>query len=450
MYWKFRSQSWGNFSNPLSLEQVAREEPYRGSSRINLDFWVSVIDDRARLAQDHLWSLREDPAYFVSSVVERGEHYLTLADVKTQWNGACENLIQEAHIDLVSWQELKTQLGQLSTDSERCFSCQPGSNLKASTINNFSHPKFRTDMFSKVCILPLRYVLSVFAKEVRRRLCHGAFASPGLRAHFWRPEKDVIKSKAAGDDLLLQILFLLEDDDASAKFGVSLLTDELEGLIQKQRSQKKRLTAWTLACFSDIALLAKLEKQVSQQLMYMDCRPAVNGGRSTDEEKKKFLKALSSPEALFAAFRKLRHVFDVEPEIGKIIRPLQREPVSRVDVDTQRRAEQDLDDFWAMIDDCTEGVLSQMISKIIPPTRQLQRTPMYVPQCSNAVSVVSQASEDRFNMPVQRETSRKNEKDENHRPIARRKIKTRGQHLELVEARDLTKKEGQARRTRLP
>ncbi|KAK4216436.1 C2H2 and C2HC zinc finger [Rhypophila decipiens] len=57
-----------------SLLELAEEAPYRTCQDLDLKNTVSLLAPGLARAQDHIWTLREDPGYFVEQVVEDKEH----------------------------------------------------------------------------------------------------------------------------------------------------------------------------------------------------------------------------------------------------------------------------------------------------------------------------------------------------------------------------------------
>ncbi|CEN59851.1 hypothetical protein ASPCAL02292 [Aspergillus calidoustus] len=67
-----------------SLAVMAVEAPYRVPAKLNLDRIYSLLHAKASAAEDHLWSLRENPGYFTSTFHDTKEHRL---EIIKDWNG---------------------------------------------------------------------------------------------------------------------------------------------------------------------------------------------------------------------------------------------------------------------------------------------------------------------------------------------------------------------------
>ncbi|ERS96721.1 hypothetical protein HMPREF1624_06930 [Sporothrix schenckii ATCC 58251] len=66
-----------------SLAVMASEAPYRVPAKIDFNRIIALLAAWTSAAEDHIWSLREDPAYFASTLMEIKEHRLEmLPDMK--------------------------------------------------------------------------------------------------------------------------------------------------------------------------------------------------------------------------------------------------------------------------------------------------------------------------------------------------------------------------------
>lgn len=56
------------------LATVAAEAPYRLPASLNLSRLKAIVAAKRSAAEDHIWSLREDPGYFADAALVRKEH----------------------------------------------------------------------------------------------------------------------------------------------------------------------------------------------------------------------------------------------------------------------------------------------------------------------------------------------------------------------------------------
>jgi hypothetical protein len=58
----------------ISLAVTAMESPYRLPANIDFAHLEAIVGAQLSAAQDHLWTLREDPGYFADTVLEHKDH----------------------------------------------------------------------------------------------------------------------------------------------------------------------------------------------------------------------------------------------------------------------------------------------------------------------------------------------------------------------------------------
>lgn len=68
------SKSENNVTGYASLSVMAQGIPYSVLSSLAMSRLASLLEAAAVSAQDHLWSLREDPGYFLQCVLDHREH----------------------------------------------------------------------------------------------------------------------------------------------------------------------------------------------------------------------------------------------------------------------------------------------------------------------------------------------------------------------------------------
>ena len=72
----FRADSRDRFNDSEwpSLTKAILEAPYRVPDQLAIDRLQSFVSAKRDEAEDHIWSLREDPSYFKNSVLDLSEH----------------------------------------------------------------------------------------------------------------------------------------------------------------------------------------------------------------------------------------------------------------------------------------------------------------------------------------------------------------------------------------
>lgn len=255
------------------LATVTAEAPYRLPAEINLQRLRAIIAAKRSAAEDHIWSLREDPGYFAETVVDRKEHrpeVITDADGKihpslkldrmnsTFWERVLRSVVGDAYLALVIWDDIERQIGSLQSLMKTYESeIRPGNDL----------PSELEDAF---------YKLIFYLKEgtiiLSDKLQMGIPASLPLRSYFDRvqqPNESVIELKHRGSlvanktrEHLMLILFTLWDHQMLQLVGLHPLMDELERLVQTDRGVKELLSPWVMSTISDLSVMSECQHQI--------------------------------------------------------------------------------------------------------------------------------------------------------------------------------------------
>ena len=110
-----------------SLAIMAAEAPYGHPASMKLVRLESLLAAKVSAAEDHVWSLREDPGYFAEKIFEFKEHrqakikgtngkdhaLVRLHREEKLWNRIIGNLIGEASLELEVGRELHSQVRDL-------------------------------------------------------------------------------------------------------------------------------------------------------------------------------------------------------------------------------------------------------------------------------------------------------------------------------------------------
>lgn len=209
----------GRDSGWPSLTMEVAEAPYREPDRLDISRLQTFVNARKNHAEDHIWSLREDPSYFQDTVLDWSEHrqerLLTVQGrshpVLRQdlfWERVLSNVVVDAYSDFIAWYGLSKELEILVEARARCLNhIQPGNELPEQFARAHSH-------FS-------HYVEQVI-KGALSKWKVGMVASPPLREHFVRAPQDPTNTRIQvtpkstshlGRDYLLWLMERLTMDD---------------------------------------------------------------------------------------------------------------------------------------------------------------------------------------------------------------------------------------------
>ena len=105
---------------PLS-QLLLRTAPYRVPAQFDISRIEALVNAKLAEAEDHIWSLREDPTYFRDFVLDWSQHQpenLSSIDGKRHpylgkprfWHMVFRNMIEDAYGNLLMWSLTQKQL----------------------------------------------------------------------------------------------------------------------------------------------------------------------------------------------------------------------------------------------------------------------------------------------------------------------------------------------------
>jgi hypothetical protein len=114
-----------------TLASIATEAPYRVPANLDFNRIKAVLAAKRSAAEDHLWTIREDPGYFADTVKDWSEHrndalldtmgqpHPTGPQTTTFWERVIRNIINAAYTDFMSWDMLHTKIIKLAALKEK-------------------------------------------------------------------------------------------------------------------------------------------------------------------------------------------------------------------------------------------------------------------------------------------------------------------------------------------
>ncbi|XP_044724835.1 C2H2 and C2HC zinc finger [Hirsutella rhossiliensis] len=360
-----------------SLAVMAAEAPYRVPAQLDLGRIEALLRAKTSAAEDHLWALREDPGYFAERLLQVREHRQEmLKDVygdahpvfsfgrqSVFWTRVVSNMVLDAHLELEVYSNL----------------CQQAQNLQALQAKHAAAISPMQDLPEEflAALLKFRFYLDWAVKGPLNQLKHSVSASPPMRKFFVRePPVDAsstiiqIRSKSGVkmNKVEAQLTWLLrtlwEDDRQLFLVRLPLALDELERLLMAEPQAKELVSAHVAEVIGNLSILSQCLSQLdlyqpwaqSFESNMVDREDGIK--HQFDEQTKswaKLVKAVSDKNLPRAA--KL-----CDPSDKNFSYPSGKRR-TKEDTEAMRRAEQKLDDFWAIVDRVQ---------------RTLQRTPEWV------------------------------------------------------------------------
>ncbi|KAE9406699.1 hypothetical protein BT96DRAFT_987253 [Gymnopus androsaceus JB14] len=361
-------------------------------------------------AQDHLWSLREDPSYFRDVALEYSEHRLEHLLTKdgsrhpnlhSPWlyDQIFLSLIGNAYTSVLQWQLIEGQLEEVERLRAKF-------GLKLSREKAL--PSEYDDHMSHLQYFLQKFMLTGPIKDLKI----GAFGAPPMRRWFNRlpqdPNSTIIgycyssayeNSPSSERPQIPELIWYLLDDKQSLLIGRHTLLDEIDRLLRSDSRERACVTPWVLNYLSEMSAISELLRQLVFHQPRIGCNttipvdldhflpddPEFFDGRSVLYEK------MSEPlTRLVAPMRKKdfrgKGMALVDPATsetnsplgnGKLNYPLHKKATQAV-IEQMRKAEAELDAFWGKFDGIIErrtGKKPNDLLKEFIDQREVERTP---------------------------------------------------------------------------
>ncbi|KAK4236499.1 hypothetical protein C8A03DRAFT_16841 [Achaetomium macrosporum] len=377
-----------------SLAIMAEEAPYRPPGRVDFGHIESLLAARTSAAEDHLWSLREDPGYFSDQLLIYKEHrqemlkdtngkahpILQALNIGVFWERVVGNVLLRSHVELEVFAELRRQ----------------AETLKRLQVNYAGKLSPRKDLPEEylVAILRFRYFLNQLVKEWLNDLKTTVVASPPMRRFFVRmPAEDLnkifitskpgLKLDTFEKELVWLLRTLWEDGHTLFFARMPLVVDELERLLRAEPRARGLVSDYVAARIGDLSILCECLRQVE---IY---QPWANGYEhaSVDREdgiKKDLARWRESWAGVHGTMKSkamLANFKLANPSDKRFFYPTEKRRTKET-VEALRQAEANLDAFWEKFDKCLQaqsGDLSKTaLWELLSQKRTLQRTPEWV------------------------------------------------------------------------
>ncbi|KAI1264069.1 hypothetical protein F5Y18DRAFT_392433 [Xylariaceae sp. FL1019] len=382
-------------SGTSSLSIMAKEAPYRVPVKLDTQNIESLLSARAVRAEDHVWSLREDPSFFAETLLDVKEHR---QEMVKDYRGDTHPITKPGRDDLL-WARV---IGTVLTES--FFQLEGFTELR----NQATHIRELTLRYEPTlspmndlpeeylaALLKFRHYLNQMAKGKLNQLKHTVVASPPLRSFFLRaiPESAqssiirITKSGVKMDKITQHLIWLLQTlwEDGQDLFLTRMWTviDELDRLLRAEPKALQLVSSYVAMLIGDLSIICECLRQLEI------FQPWANGFEEAfvdrgESIKNEFAARTKVRGLVLEAFKNencvpLRRLGD--PSGGRFQYPAGKRQ-NKANTEVLRNSEANLDAFWNAVDEMlyqkNASLNGTAYKATLSQNRYLQRTPEWV------------------------------------------------------------------------
>jgi len=387
-----------NSSTWRTVTSITDDIPYRLPQKFDLERLCMLVEAKQSEAEEHLWSLREDPGYFSQELHEWAEHSTEMVlDVYKMrhksvgkpafWNRVCKNMIVHAYRSKVFLDELYEELKILiSLTKTYAKSVLPSKRL----------PRPLEEAYQR-----LDKLVEEMRHEPLDELVVGLPASPPLRSGFERSIGDctpsfhdlTAKKGPRSSTWRIHVLFrTLLSQDQHEKHGLINIVGEIQRTLDEHSADSDAITPWVANRFADLALVVEIRHQLDLFQPWCTMWRYHAEAVVTDVD----YETMALIDDVIVDVVQCRSIkLDIDP--AALAYPSDKRR-SQVTVARMRASEKELDSMWKKIDQHFVVHTGYMMHEFLvdffrEPNRRLQRTPAWIePEKSEGSRPVKQAA----------------------------------------------------------
>ncbi|OAL53445.1 hypothetical protein IQ07DRAFT_562298 [Pyrenochaeta sp. DS3sAY3a] len=375
-----------------SLQVIAMEAPYRIPARLDFLRLKALAAAERNAREDHLWSLREDPSYFVDVVQTFAEHRQEMI-LDTQghkhptlrepgrpllWNRILGYMSLHAHFGFATYDEIFKQVQELERLYNRHGSAlSPTSDLPSDLMDAFQDLRFLLDAAKIDLINSLR--MELFASPPLRAFCSRKPQDPNttkMSTIFSPPHRDHPVNR------VMPFVNMLFDDQQLFLVGLHTIVDEIERAIRADTQVEAFMSPLIVDRISSLSAIAECLHQLH---LFQPWARKIEDGMDQNKAKlsKRYNKKFEGWKHVLAAKFEGSQLYRLgDPSDGKFNYPSHRRR-NKQNVEIMRKAEANLDLFWESVDAHYKSNVGgrsgkDMLAHVLSGDRAIQRTPEWI------------------------------------------------------------------------
>ncbi|KPI41029.1 uncharacterized protein AB675_8031 [Cyphellophora attinorum] len=386
-----------------SLAILAAEAPYRVPYQLDMPRIESLLAAKRDQAADHLWSLREDPKYFMHAINEVAEHQVEQLNSSRGrshafsrqeqqdflWEDAVSTVLTTSYLELETWSELESQARSLGT---MYLKYGPTLRVQDDLPADFYYAiltfRYWLDKTAQVHVLTLKPTIA--GSALFRPYVEGqpatAPTTPGRHAR----QKLNVKLDKLPKEVLWLLGVLWGEEPELRSIPKTIVVDELQRLLSTSDYADELISEYVAALIADISIISECMNQID---LFQPWANTYQCGlqRHGENLRKDFAKSIQVSMRLLDAF-----CGDDASSLVRFMAPGEVDfhyPVdkrrTKQHVEAMQMAEKNLDRFWARVDDITKRKVGNLngtaTGALLKGSRTLSRTADWIEPVKSAV-----------------------------------------------------------------
>lgn len=385
-----------------SLAVMMAEEPYRVPAQLDLERMAALLGARTSAAEDHLWSLREDPGYFSETLWDISEHRpemlkdewrrahpaLDKANKSVFWARVAGEVLFNGYYELEIFSELHKQAQELRVlQLKHADAISPTEDLPTDYLRAIFKFRHFLDRATVTPMAQLRRYIKI-SPSLRHIHCLTT-VNDAMSQEGWVTERPVVKKTKFESELLSMLGKLCEEGGQMySNVRMPVVMDDLERLLDSDPTSKDLVSQCIAGIISDLSILSQCFKQLESYQPWArgfdEAMPDyMDGIMMTVEAKSQPWNASCSVE--LRAFKDETNMSlalkagDISG--GKLAYPIdKRRTIENIGV--LRHSEASLDAFWTFVDWLVRAgartASDSAVSRMLSQQRTMQRTPEWM------------------------------------------------------------------------
>ncbi|KAI1608645.1 hypothetical protein EDD36DRAFT_468962 [Exophiala viscosa] len=258
------AQIWPQDTTYLNLATVVAEAPFRVPDTLDTNQLLQLIGAKRAAAEDHAWSIKEDPGYFLQVLLSRAKHR---PENLREWKGKKPGPESECFWNDVINAEIHETYRRLSLWDILYEGAQVLYNKAPKGFSEFDHQELLPQDVDDAA-MRLLFFAEFFAMSFKNDLSMAVSVSEqGWFDNILTPDPEGLSivcigaqnSERLNDPLMMLFMHLFDGHRTALKqVGLHKIVDEIQRKIEKDPKQAQRLSPFVSDGFSELALVANI------------------------------------------------------------------------------------------------------------------------------------------------------------------------------------------------